>query len=79
MLLLLLIFKTAGSANISTFVVVDSVVDASSDKLEIQFKEVSNSEDLTTLKFNIISSNTPFSIYNPGKVESGTWFIHDKK
>ena len=63
MLLLLLIFKTAGSANISTFVVVDSVVDASSDQLEIQFKEVSNSEDLTTLKFNIISSNTPFSIY----------------
>ena len=70
-LLLLLIFKVGNATNISSYAVIDSIVDFSTDKLEIKFKGVSNSEDHTTLEFSIISSNTPFTIYKIEWINGG--------
>lgn len=55
------IFSTY-AANIVTYTVSDSI-DASSGKLEMQYKRISNEDNRVRISFELINSNTPFTIY----------------
>lgn len=50
------------AANIVTYTVSDSI-DASSGKLEMQYKRISNEDNRVRISFELINSNTPFTIY----------------
>lgn len=50
------------ATNIVTYTVSDSI-DASSGKLEMQYKSISNDDDRVRISFELINSNTPFTIY----------------
>ena len=51
-----------GAVNIVTYTVSDSI-DASSGKLEMQYKCISNEDNRVRISFELINSNTPFTIY----------------
>lgn len=53
---------SVSAANIVTYTVSDSI-DVSSGKLEMQYKHVSNEDDRVRISFELINSNTPFTIY----------------
>lgn len=50
------------AVNIVTYTVSDSIV-ASSGKLEMQYKRISNEDNRVRISFELINSNTPFTIY----------------
>lgn len=52
-----------GAVNIVTYTVSDSIA-ASSGKLEMQYKRISNEDNRVRISFELINSNTPFTIYN---------------
>lgn len=51
-----------GAVNIVTYTVSDSI-DASSGKFEMEYKRISNEDDRVRISFELINSNTPFTIY----------------
>lgn len=53
---------SVGAVNIVTYTVSDSI-DASSGKLEMQYKRISNEDNRVRISFELINSNTPFTIY----------------
>lgn len=50
------------AVNIVTYTVSDSI-EISSDKLEMQYKRISNNDDRVRISFELLSDNTPFTIY----------------
>lgn len=52
-----------GAVNIVTYSVSDSL-DASSGKLDMQYNRISNEDNRVRISFELINSNTPFTIYN---------------
>jgi len=64
LIILFIIFSsfTLDAVNIVTYTVSDSV-EVSYDKLEMQYKRISNDDDRVRISFELASDNTPFTIY----------------
>lgn len=69
-ILLLLSWLSVGATNIVTYAVSDSIK-PSSDKLEMEFKRISNEDSRVRISFELRSDNVPFAIYKAEWVNCG--------